>query len=110
MNETSCLSVVSYLDLFLAATFCFPAELTFQLRNTPDEFREMLNGDHLALGLLVRLRGDAQPFATVGNVVHYPGFRGDGDLVADFQMPGEADLAGEDHVFAQLGAAGNADL
>src|SRR5208337_4018037 len=85
-------------------------QLLFQFGDALEQFRQILDGNQLALGLLVRLRGRAEPFFAVRNVVHHAGLRGDGDLIADFQMATDADLPGKDYIIAQLGAAGNADL
>ena len=65
----------------------------------------MVNGNKLALGFPVRLRGRAEPFFAVGNAVHHAGLRGDGDLISNIKVSGEPDLSGENYIIAQPGAA-----
>src|ERR1035438_1969740 len=62
------------------------AKLLFQCRHALEQFGQFSERDKLAFGVLVWLRGIAEPLFAVGNVVHYAGLRGDGDLIADFQM------------------------
>ena len=91
-------------------SFRFAAKFLFQCRHALEQLGQMLDGNHLALGLLVRLRGRAEPFLAVGNVVHHAGLRGDNNLIADLQMAADADLPGQHDVFAKLRAARDADL
>src|SRR6185312_13631199 len=67
-------------------------------------------GDHLAFDLAVGLRGRAEPFFAVGNIVHHPGLRRNSDAVADFQMTRQAGLAGNDGIITDLRAARDAHL
>ena len=60
------------------------AELLFPRGDFLEQVGQALHGDHDALGLLVRLRGNAQPLLAVGNVVHHAGLGTDGHLVANF--------------------------
>ena len=60
------------------------AELLFPRGDFFEQVGQPLHGNHDALGLLVRLRGNAQPLLAVGNVVHHAGLGTDGHLVANF--------------------------
>ena len=64
----------------------------------------------LPFPLAIGLGGVSEPLVAIGDVVHDPGLGGDDGAVADFEVAGEADLAGEGDVVAELGAAGDAGL
>src|SRR5882724_11142590 len=85
-------------------------QLLLQFRYPPDEIGQLLKGDDLAFGLAVRLSGITEPLLPLRNVVHHARLRGDGGSVADFQMTGEPDLAGEGDEISEFGAAGDASL
>ena len=59
----------------LLSWFRLFAELFFQFRDALEQVRQTLDGNHLAFGLLVRLRRRAQPFFAVRNVVHHARLR-----------------------------------
>lgn len=53
---------------------CFRLELLhflLQLARAPDQFRQLLQRDHLTFRLLVRHGGDAEHFCSVRDVPHY---------------------------------------
>ena len=66
--------------------------LLFQLPNLFQEFRQLLQRDPLALGLFVRLRGDAEDDALVRDVAHDAGFRADHRLSAKLEVASDSGL------------------
>ncbi len=86
------------------------SELLLQLFDAADQLGQLLQSDHLPLGLAVGLSRGPEPFLAVRDVVHHAGLGGDRDAVADLQVAGQSDLPAENHVVAQLGAPGDADL
>src|SRR5439155_15908194 len=56
---------------------------------------------HVAIGL----GGSAEPFLSVGNVVHHSSLSADRDLVADLEVTRQSGLPGHGDVVSDLGAA-----
>src|SRR5262245_27201345 len=86
------------------------ARLLFEGGDAAEQFGQVLEGDQLAFGLAVGLRGRAEPFLVVGNVGHNAALGSDGDAITDFEVSSQPDLAGQNDVIAQFRAAGDADL
>jgi len=85
-------------------------QLALELGDPAKQLGKLLQRDHLAFGLAVRLSGASKPFFPIRNMVHHSGLGGDGDMVAKLQVAGEAGLAGEDDIVAQFGAARDTHL
>ena len=96
-------------ELLHAITF-FSRPFLFQFGDALEQIRKVPDGDELPLHFLVWLRGCAEPFFAVGNVVHHTGPGGNDDSVSNFQMSGNANLSSEHNMISQLRAARDAGL
>jgi predicted transcriptional regulator len=70
----------------------------------------MLYCDQLPFRVCIAHSGCTEHFLAVWDVAHDTGLRFNDNSVADFQMPGQADLPGQGCVITDLRAAGYANL
>src|SRR5690348_1921377 len=69
-----------------------------EFADATNQIGQLLKRDDLAFGLAIFERRNAKNLHSVFDVGHYPGFGANHDLVADFEMSGNADLSTNGHI------------
>lgn len=70
--------------------------------NPAKQLGQLLQRDHLTFCLPIGLCWSPEPLLAIGNIVHNAGLRADVGAIANFEVAGDARLAGNDYVIAQL--------
>src|SRR6266849_645768 len=74
----------------------FLVELLFYSTHPLQQLGQPVHRHPNPLHLAIRLRGRAEPLLPIGNIIHHPGLRGHGHLIADLQMRSEERRVGKE--------------